>query len=380
MAVDAVVGIPGSGKSYWGVQESLRRWVKGYKAAREKHHGLLRLAGKLDPDPVRNMPPSDSYQGLAANFDFDLLAVARYLRHGVGLNWREAVVLASTIQTVKSIQDLLDLWNTHVIFDEAQLWFNARDYAYFPTEVLSFWTQHRKGGIDVILITQKYEMVDSNIRGVVANVFRARPVPWTVKLGRILLGKVGLISHPTRPIFRYTSVMDESEGTSRSLKVRGIADSISRVSTVQLDPLIAACYATTGQFYSPAVDLLEAAGSQKAKIRQGLNLTYNLDRFRKNRTGRQTLEPGLGIPELAQAYQLGLDVPQMVAELQALHFEEVAPLDQFRAAPTPEGRAGGGDGATLQIPEGPIEKPSVGAEGVRLAPAQYRGNWKRRLA
>lgn len=382
MAVDAVVGIPGSGKSYWGVQEGLRRWVKGYKAAREKHHRLLRFNGNLDADPVRNMPPVDSYQGLAANFDFDQVAVTRYLRFHAGLNWREATVLASTIQVVKSIQDLLDLWNVIVIFDEAQLWFNARDYAYFPTEVLSFWTQHRKGGIDVILITQKYEMVDSNIRGVVANVYRARPVPWTLKLWRALLGKVGLVAHPGRPLFRYTSIMEESEGTTKGLKVKGLADAATRVSTVALDPLVAACYATTGQFYSPAADVLEAAGSQKAAIRKNLGLKYDLTRFRKKRAGLQPLDPGLDVSELAEAYMLGLDVAERVLEKQAQHFQDVVPLERFRAAPatTEPDSAGTGKGASLSVEGSDIENPPAATGGERGAPPQYMRGWKKRGA
>lgn len=380
MAVDAVVGIPGSGKSYWGVQEGLRRWTKGYLKARDRHHRLLKINGKLSPDPVRNMPPMESFQGLAANFDFDLLSVARYLLHRVKLVWREAVVLASTIQVVKSIQDLLDLWNTHVIFDEAQLWFNARDYAYFPTEVLSFWTQHRKGGIDVILITQKYEMVDSNIRGVVANVYRARPVPWTLKLYRAILGKFGLVSHPERPIFRYTSIEDEATG--KQAKVKGVMEAATRISTVQLDPLIAACYATTGQFYSPASDIHEAAGSQKASIKSKLNLNYDLTRFRRNRQGRQVLDPPLSIAELAQAYQLGLDVPELVMMKQAGHYQELVPLERFRAAaPTEEARgAATVEGAKITVEGSPTENPPTGIGGERGAPPHYSGGWKKRGA
>ncbi|TDE84658.1 zonular occludens toxin domain-containing protein [Deinococcus sp. S9] len=379
MAVDAVVGIPGSGKSYWGVQEGLRRWIRGYKIARDRHHRLLRLNRKMSADPVRNMPPVDSYQGLAANFDFDLAAVARYLTMRARLTWRESVVLASTIQVVKSIQDLLDLWNTIVIFDEAQLWFNARDYAYFPTEVLSFWTQHRKGGIDVILITQRYEMVDSNIRGVVANVYRARPVPWTLRLYRAVLGKFHLIDDPNRPIFRYTSIMDEAEGTTKSLRIRGLAEAATRVSTVVLDPFIAACYATTGQFYSPATDIHEAVGSQKAAIRNKLNLNYDLTRFRRNRRGRQPLDPPLPIPELAQAYMLGLNVPELVMLRQAEHYDRVAPRERFccAAPPTEEAaRAATVDGAKLDAGS-PIENPGAGTPGERGAPAQYNGERRR---
>lgn len=381
MAVDGVVGIPGSGKSYFGVHEGLNRWVTGYKRARDAHHRLLKMSSGLDPDPILNMPSVDSYQGLAANFDFDLVAVARYLTYRQGLTWRESVVLASTIKTIRTIQDLLDLWNTHVIFDEAQLWFNARDYALMPQEVISFWTQHRKGGIDLLLITQAWSMIDSNIRGVTANVWRARPVPWTLKLFRLLAGRVGLVRNSTRPVFRYTSIMDEAEGTVKSVRVKGMSEAMSRVRSIVLDPLVAACYATTGQFYAPSADIHAAAATTKHRVTSTLNLSYDLTRFRRNRQGWQPQVPGLDIRRLAEAYMLGLDVPDIVAALQAEHYDQVVPADRWRAAwPTPEATRAASDSGTIGDAGTPKENPPAVTGGERGAPPQYSGGWKKRGA
>lgn len=57
---------------------------------------------------------------------------------------------------------------TLVIFDECQIMFNAREYSRKDRmEWCTFFTQHRKYGYDIILITQFDRMVDRQIRALV---------------------------------------------------------------------------------------------------------------------------------------------------------------------------------------------------------------------
>lgn len=277
MAVTAVVGEPGTGKTYYAVHKTLDRWARDYKRAKKLWVGIYGDRGWL-----KNMPPAETYRGLAANFDFDRSAVRYYLVVRHGLDARESSILAQNIQTIKTIQGLLDLWNAFVIFDEAQLWFNARDFAYFPTEVLSAWTQHRKAGLDIILCTQHISMIDSNIRGVTSWTWRARPLPFIARLFFKLIGD-------DRPRFRYVATQTDFSGQQRSEKVR-YADSFDRMDGITFDPVVARCYATTGFFYSPASEIHEAANSTKRKIAEKLGLTYDLTKFRKNVKGRKSAD------------------------------------------------------------------------------------------
>lgn len=381
MAFDAVVGPPGTGKSYFMVHKGLDRWARGYKKARDRHHKMMQI-GKVKPGVqlVDRMPPVQAYQSLAANFDFDLVAVVRYLRQRHGIEHREAVVLAASIRTVRSIQELIDSWNCILLFDEAQLWFNARNFAYFPDEVLSFWTQHRKSGIYGMLATQRYEMVDTNIRGVVANVYRAVPLPWTVQLARMLAARFGLVDRKTakHPTFRYSTVLDETEGKMSAGK-RGLGEAINKTQVVTLDPLVAACYATTGQFYTPSSELLDAGGSQKSKIRNALGLKYDLQKFRQNRSGPQPEYMPISIPDLAACYLRNECPSELVAVVQADQYQQIVPLDRFRAAAPPDGSAvrAIGQNATFLGEGPPKENPGTGMPGERGAPPQYSGGWKR---
>ena len=61
MAIRAVVGEPGTGKSYFAVHKALEQWVKGYKKAKERHNQIERGSTWLD-----RMPDQKSYKGLAA--------------------------------------------------------------------------------------------------------------------------------------------------------------------------------------------------------------------------------------------------------------------------------------------------------------------------
>jgi len=64
-----------------------------------------------------------------------------------------------------------------VVIDEAQLLFNARQWdAKGRAEWLSFFTQHRKYGIHVILIAQFDRMLDRQIRSVIEYEYRHRKV------------------------------------------------------------------------------------------------------------------------------------------------------------------------------------------------------------
>lgn len=81
-----------------------------------------------------------------------------------------------------------------VVLDEAQLLFNARTWQSNDTKGwISFFTQHRKYGVDVILIAQFDRMLDRQIRSLIEYEYIHRKVGNFGKIGtviRILLGEL----------------------------------------------------------------------------------------------------------------------------------------------------------------------------------------------
>ena len=70
-----------------------------------------------------------------------------------------------------------------VVVDEAQLWFNCRDWQkrHEVRAWLSWFSQHRKFGCDVLLVTQDLKMVDAQIRSLAEQEIRCWSlVRWSV--------------------------------------------------------------------------------------------------------------------------------------------------------------------------------------------------------
>jgi hypothetical protein len=177
---------------------------------------------------------------------------------------------------------------------------------------------------------------------------------------------------------RYTVFMEESEGKVKT-GTKGLGEAISKNSTVVLDPLVAACYATSGQFYAPSQELHQAAGTAKGKISGSLGLKYDMSRFRKRLDGPQPLVPGLTLNDLAECYKHGVPPSELVAAVQHDHFEDVVPRSRFRAAAPLDGGAEPSEVApvTIRFEDLPIKNPPAVTEGVRDVPAQYTG-WRKR--
>lgn len=74
-----------------------------------------------------------------------------------------------------------------LVIDEAQLLFNARDWqAKDRYEWLAFFTQHRKFGYEIILVTQMDRMIDRQVRGLIENQYVHRKVTNAGKIGKFV--------------------------------------------------------------------------------------------------------------------------------------------------------------------------------------------------
>ena len=264
--IEAYVGVPGSGKSYMLVKRGLEALAKGRK--------------------------------VYANFGFIRENVYYYLRRRHRMSHREAVLRADSIEEIRDYKGLLDVYEGLLLFDEAHMWFNAREYRLFPTEVLGFWSQHRKVGVDVLLATQRYGSVDAMIRDLVAHVWWARPAPFWLKL--VLWPK-----HRWRlPVIRYTHIMDESLGIMRK-QSNTVFEGIARNDVVVLDPLTASCYDTRAIFPPPIIELQKELDPKRRAVVEALGLAWDESKLVRRKVGPGPADglPSLTLAELAEAYR-----------------------------------------------------------------------------
>ena len=284
MAIEAYVGVPGSGKSYMLVKRGLEALAKARQVYADS--GFIR----------------DN--------------VYHYLRRRHRMSHREAVLKADSIEEIRDYKGLLNVYEGLLLFDEAHMWFNSREYRLFPTEVLGFWSQHRKVGVDVLLATQRYASVDTMIRDLVAHVWWARPAPFWVWLPLWPRHRGKL------PVIRYTHVMDEAEGMMRR-QASTIWEGVARNEVVVLDPVAASCYDTMGIFPPPIIELQKELDPKRRAAMERLGLSWDQDKFRGRRTGPGPADglPALSISDLARAIREKIPPWQLLRE----KFSENAP-------------------------------------------------------
>lgn len=264
--IEAYVGVPGSGKSYMLVKRGLSALAKGKQ--------------------------------VYANFGFIRENVYYYLRRRYRIPHREAVLKADSIKEIRDYKALLSVFDGLLLFDEAHMWFNSREYRLFPTEVLGFWSQHRKVGVDVLLATQRYGSVDTMIRDLVAHVWWARPAPFWLKV--LLWAK-----HNWRlPVIRYTHIMDDSIGTMQK-KSTNIFEGVARNEVVVLDPDAASCYDTRAIFPPPIIELQKELDPKRRAAVEALGLYWDDSKLSGYVQTLRSIDgnPILTISELAEAYR-----------------------------------------------------------------------------
>jgi len=138
--IEIFTGRLGGGKTYSAVQRLIKLFLRG---------GIVYTNIKLNHDAI------NSYF---------------IKKHGLQLDLNRQAVFLSNDQIgefYKYVTAGQDDVPTMVIIDEAQLFFNSRDWAKTGREVLTFLTQTRKVQVDIILITQHQDNIDKQFRRLV---------------------------------------------------------------------------------------------------------------------------------------------------------------------------------------------------------------------
>ncbi len=169
--IAAVEGPPGNGKSFYAIRKAAMALAEGKVVATNV---------ELAPDA------------------FDRIAARNPLRRGESRRRRADELRRHCLVT----DDLAELFSLRLrgrgesrgvmVLDEAHNWMNARSWsADDRASIVRFFTQHRKLGWDVYLITQDVEMIDRQVRGLAEYVVTLRNLK-RAKWGGIPVSPVNL--------------------------------------------------------------------------------------------------------------------------------------------------------------------------------------------
>ena len=73
---------------------------------------------------------------------------------------------------IESLEQLNSIVNGVVLLDEGHVWFFSRNWKNIPKDLIFFWTQVRKRGLDIIYTAQNLSFVDVDIRRITDNIIR----------------------------------------------------------------------------------------------------------------------------------------------------------------------------------------------------------------
>lgn len=135
MAITAIVGKIGSGKSFKQLQYALEQ-------CQEKRKRLV------------------------TNFGLNLVELRRYASMRK-MGWIAHLIdtrQIAVIDAVEHIEDLLQYSNSVVCLDEAGIFLNSREFSKTPKKLLMDLAQSRKDGVDLIYASQFDEQVDKQMR------------------------------------------------------------------------------------------------------------------------------------------------------------------------------------------------------------------------
>lgn len=155
-----IVGLPGSAKTYYAVKLALQRLKKG-----EKVYSNIEI--------IYNEKKPDEKQAIL----FDKLEVILSKVANKAFSDRE--------KWIKSGKDKHDFWpeRTTIVVDEIGILYDARDWETFSNQLVYYFKQTRKIGIDIIWTTQCFSDLEKKVRGITDFVWDMRKLPFGLRIG-----------------------------------------------------------------------------------------------------------------------------------------------------------------------------------------------------
>lgn len=183
-----IVGKPGSGKSLLLSQLAVRSLLDGH----------------------------DVY----TNFNLRWLNVLLYAWRRSGKSWQgwkgAAAQVPGRWRIIRTYSQMGEVAEGRLYFDEAHIWLWSRAWQALPRDVISWWSQSRKHGVDVWWAAQRMNSVDAHVRELTSEVIHCRRIFETM---------------------RFIYQREDMESSDRGRRIWGRK-------LMKLDPALADCYDT----------------------------------------------------------------------------------------------------------------------------------------
>lgn len=193
---------------------------------------------------------------LALNFEVNEQGLYLALRKR-GMGHREAMDKINRIIVIRTYEQLRGLKNRWLALDEGHFWFFSRMWERISLQDVQFWSLSRKLGVDVTIVTQRWNAIDSTVRELAQNIWNARPLvsrevrlqPFGAALSAWNASGVG---SKWLGMFLYTKMQDTMGSTKDQRK--GLMGSVNAKSICVLTAHEARVYDTGRFFTSPLIE------------------------------------------------------------------------------------------------------------------------------
>ncbi len=192
---------------------------------------------------------------LALNFEFNEQGLYLVLRKR-GMTHLQARDKIKKIIIIRTYEQLRGLKNRWLGFDEGHFWFFSRMYERVTLADVQFWSLSRKLGVDVSIVTQRWESIDAIVRQLATNIWAAKPLvsrehsqfPFSLAMRLHNMGP----SSKWLGLFMYTKVQDVMGTTAQNRK--SLMGATAAKSIIALDAWTARAYDTGKFFTSPLIE------------------------------------------------------------------------------------------------------------------------------
>lgn len=172
----AFTGKTGSGKTFNMVKHAYKYWKSGVDVY---SNTVLNFSDRLDGYNMFTYPQGFSY--FEKGFFYIRLFILRFFKRVATPATRGKIIY------FEDISEILEARNGLILFDEAQVLFNARNWESLPNEFQYKLQQHRKHRLDLFCTTQNIKLIDVNYRRLVQFWLHHEPV-FQIGGSRLLLG------------------------------------------------------------------------------------------------------------------------------------------------------------------------------------------------
>jgi hypothetical protein len=192
---------------------------------------------------------------LALNFEFNDQGLYLALRKR-GMTHRAASDKIRNTIIIRTYEQMRGLKNRWLGFDEAHFWFFSRMYERVTLADVQFWSLSRKAGVDVTIVTQRWESIDTIVRQLASTIWAAKPLvsrevkQFPFSLALKLYNKTAV--NKWLGLFMYTKVQDSMGNTNEARK--SLMGATANKSIIPLDAWTARAYDTGKFFTSPLIE------------------------------------------------------------------------------------------------------------------------------